>query len=98
MLKELDDAVVIGPKTNLAFLKALVRSAEFTAGTVDTGFIDANLGRLGAQPHPPDKRAVHAAALLLSARARTRRLAAGSVRSVAGLRLVRARGRAPDRP
>ena len=66
MLKELDDAVVIGPKTNLAFLKALVRSAEFTAGTVNTGFIDANLGRLGAQPHPPDRRAVHAAALLLS--------------------------------
>ena len=66
MLKELDDAVVIGPKTNLAFLKALVRSAEFAAGTVDTGFIDANLGRLGAQPHPPDKRAVQAAALLLS--------------------------------
>ena len=99
MLKELDDAVVIGPKTNLAFLKALVRSAEFTAGTVNTGFIDANLGRLGAQPHPPDKRAVHAAALLLSDKgARTRRIAAGAVRSVAGLRLVRARGRAPDRP
>ena len=66
LLKELDDAVVIGPKTNLAFLKALARSAEFAAGTVDTGFIDANLGRLGAQPHPPDRRAVHAAALLLS--------------------------------
>ena len=65
MLKELDDAVVIGPKTNLAFLRALLRSREFAAGTVDTGFIDANLGRLGAQPHPPDKRAVHAAALML---------------------------------
>jgi 3-methylcrotonyl-CoA carboxylase alpha subunit len=57
--------VVIGPKTNLAFLRALLRSREFAAGTVDTGFIDANLGRLGAQPHPPDRRAVHAAALLL---------------------------------
>ena len=65
MGKELDDAVVIGPKTNLAFLRTLLRSREFAAGTVDTGFIDANLGRLGAQPHPPDKRAVHAAALLL---------------------------------
>ena len=65
VLKELDDAVVIGPKTNLAFLRALLRSREFAAGIVDTGFIDANLGRLGAQPHPPDKRAVHAAALML---------------------------------
>jgi 3-methylcrotonyl-CoA carboxylase alpha subunit len=65
LLKELDDAVVIGPKTNLAFLRALLRSREFEAGTIDTGFIDANLGRLGAQPHPPNKRAVHAAARLL---------------------------------
>jgi 3-methylcrotonyl-CoA carboxylase alpha subunit len=65
LLKELDDAVIIGPKTNLAFLRGLLRSREFKAGTVDTGFIDANLGRLGAQPHPPDKRAVHAAARLL---------------------------------
>ncbi|HEX9168230.1 MAG TPA: biotin carboxylase N-terminal domain-containing protein [Roseiarcus sp.] len=65
MLKELDDAVIIGPKTNLAFLRALLRSREFAAGTVDTGFIDANLGRLGAEPHPPDKRAIHAAALML---------------------------------
>jgi 3-methylcrotonyl-CoA carboxylase alpha subunit len=65
LLKELDDAVVIGPKTNLAFLTALLRSPEFKAGTIDTGFIDLNLGRLGAQPHPPDKRAVHAAARFL---------------------------------
>ena len=63
--KELDDAVVIGPKTNLAFLRALIGSREFQAGSIDTGFIDAHLGRLGAQPHPPDKRAVHAAALML---------------------------------
>jgi 3-methylcrotonyl-CoA carboxylase alpha subunit len=65
LLKELDDAVVIGPKTNLAFLRALLRSREFAAGAIDTGFIDTNLGGLGAQPHPPDKRAVHAAARLL---------------------------------
>ncbi len=61
----LGDAVVIGPKTNLAFLSGLVRSREFAAGTIDTGFIDAHLGRLGAQPHPPNKKAVHAAVRLL---------------------------------
>ena len=65
LLTELDAAVVTGPKTNLAFLRGLLRSREFTAGTIDTGFIDANLGRLGAQPHPPDKHAVHGAARLL---------------------------------
>jgi 3-methylcrotonyl-CoA carboxylase alpha subunit len=65
LLNALDDAVIIGPKTNLAFLRGLMRSREFAAGTVDTGFIDANLGRLGAQPHPANRKAVHAAARLL---------------------------------
>ena len=65
LLKALDEAVVIGPKTNLAFLRGLLRSREFAAGAIDTGFIDANLGRLGALPHPPNKQAVHAAARLL---------------------------------
>ncbi len=58
----LDRAVVIGPKTNLAFLSALLRSPEVAAATFDTGFIDANLARLGAAPQPPDGRAVLAAA------------------------------------
>jgi 3-methylcrotonyl-CoA carboxylase alpha subunit len=65
LLNALDDAVIIGPKTNLAFLRGLMRSREFAAGKVDTGFIDANLGRLGAQPHPANRKAVHAAARLL---------------------------------
>ena len=65
LLSALDDAVIIGPKTNLAFLRKLLRSREFAAGTVDTGFIDANLGRLGAVPHPANRKAVHAAARLL---------------------------------
>jgi 3-methylcrotonyl-CoA carboxylase alpha subunit len=65
LLSALDDAVIIGPKTNLAFLRGLLRSPEFAAGKVDTGFIDANLGRLGAQPHPANRKAVHAAARLL---------------------------------
>jgi 3-methylcrotonyl-CoA carboxylase alpha subunit len=65
---ELDDAVVIGPKTNLAFLRALMRSPEVAHGGFDTGFIDANLARLGAVPHPPDSGAVLAAARRLLAR------------------------------
>jgi 3-methylcrotonyl-CoA carboxylase alpha subunit len=65
LLSALDEAVIIGPKTNLAFLRGLLRNREFAAGTIDTGFIDANLGRLGAQPHPANRKAVHAAARLL---------------------------------
>jgi 3-methylcrotonyl-CoA carboxylase alpha subunit len=65
LLSALDDAVIIGPKTNLAFLRGLMRSREFASGKVDTGFIDANLGRLGAQPHPANRKAVHTAARLL---------------------------------
>jgi 3-methylcrotonyl-CoA carboxylase alpha subunit len=66
--RELDDAVVIGPKTNLAFLRALTRSPEVAAGAFDTGFIDAHLAQLGAAPHPPDSRAVLAGAQRLLAR------------------------------
>ncbi len=66
--KQLDDAVVIGPKTNLAFLRALMRRPEVASGAFDTGTIDAHLAALGAAPHPPDERAVLAAARLLLAR------------------------------
>ena len=55
-------AVVIGPKTNLAFLRALLTAPEVAAGGYDTGFIDANLARLGAAPREPDRRAVLAGA------------------------------------
>ncbi len=50
----LAQAVVMGPKTNIAFLRGLVASSEFQAGRHDTGFIDANLERLGAAPLGPD--------------------------------------------
>ena len=50
-------AVVMGPKTNIAFLRRLLGAPEFVAGRHDTGFIDANLERLGAVPQPPDTRA-----------------------------------------
>jgi 3-methylcrotonyl-CoA carboxylase alpha subunit len=47
-------AVVLGPKTNLAFLRGLLAAPEFVTGRLDTGFIDANLERLGASPQPAD--------------------------------------------
>jgi 3-methylcrotonyl-CoA carboxylase alpha subunit len=50
----LAEAVVMGPKTNIAFLRGLLAAPEFEAGRHDTGFIDANLERLGAAPQPPD--------------------------------------------
>ncbi|HEY1941840.1 MAG TPA: biotin carboxylase N-terminal domain-containing protein [Roseiarcus sp.] len=58
-------AVVIGPKTNLAFLDALLSAPEVEAGAFDTGFIDANLGPLGAEPRGPDPFAVLAGAEVL---------------------------------
>ncbi len=60
-------AAVIGPKTNLAFLGALLSAPEVEAGAFDTGFIDANLNRLGAEPRAPDPRAVLAGAEALLA-------------------------------
>ena len=64
----LDEAVIIGPKTNLAFLRALLGSPEVREGALDTGLIDANLARLGAEPHAADASAVLAGARLLLAR------------------------------
>jgi 3-methylcrotonyl-CoA carboxylase alpha subunit len=58
----IDRAVVIGPKTNLAFLSALLNAPEVIAGTHDTAFIDAHLAWLGAGPREPEPRAVLAAA------------------------------------
>ncbi|MET0606914.1 MAG: biotin/lipoyl-containing protein, partial [Beijerinckiaceae bacterium] len=38
--------IVAGPKSNVAFLKALCEAKEFRAGAFDTGFIDRNLDAL----------------------------------------------------
>ena len=58
-------AVVLGPKTNLAFLGALLTSPEVRSGAFDTGFIDANLERLGATPREADADAALAGAARL---------------------------------
>jgi 3-methylcrotonyl-CoA carboxylase alpha subunit len=41
---------IAGPKTNVAFLTAIVASSEFQAGGVDTGFIDRRLDDLVGTP------------------------------------------------
>jgi 3-methylcrotonyl-CoA carboxylase alpha subunit len=63
----LGQALVVGPKTNLGFLDALLADPAVEAGGVDVGFIDANAARLGAEPRPPDPRAVLAGAAALIA-------------------------------
>src|ERR671912_1946968 len=71
-LDKLSDALgktaVAGPKTNLAFLKGLCDAPEFRAGRFDTGFIDANLGALGAVEQRLDAAAVAAGAARLHQR------------------------------
>ena len=51
-------AVVMGPKTNIAFLRGLLAAPEFVAARHDTGFIDGHLERLGAarSPRTPSRR------------------------------------------
>jgi 3-methylcrotonyl-CoA carboxylase alpha subunit len=53
----LDHTRVAGPRTNLAFLAALVKSEGFRAEAFDTGFIDRNLAALGAVPRGFDRAA-----------------------------------------
>jgi 3-methylcrotonyl-CoA carboxylase alpha subunit len=50
----LEHSVVVGPRTNTAFLAALVQSEGFRSEKFDTGFIENNLAALGAMPHEPD--------------------------------------------
>ncbi|MEW5424502.1 biotin carboxylase N-terminal domain-containing protein [Amorphus sp. 3PC139-8] len=65
LAKALAETVVAGPKTNLAFLRALVDQATVRAGRHDTGFVDTNAAALvgGAVADPAIAEAV---ALLFS--------------------------------
>jgi 3-methylcrotonyl-CoA carboxylase alpha subunit len=53
----LDRTVVAGPRSNVAFLAALVRAREFRQGKVDTGYIDRHLQAFGAVPREVDRAA-----------------------------------------
>jgi 3-methylcrotonyl-CoA carboxylase alpha subunit len=53
----LDRTLIVGPRSNVAFLADLCRTSEFRQGGVDTGFIDRNLAALAAVPHGIDRAA-----------------------------------------
>ena len=59
--------IVAGPRTNIAFLKALCDAPAFRSEHFDTGFIDRNLDALGAAPQPADMIAIAAATQALVA-------------------------------
>jgi 3-methylcrotonyl-CoA carboxylase alpha subunit len=56
--RALDETLVAGPRTNAPLLSALCEAPEFRAGAIDTGFIEANLARLGATAREIDVDAV----------------------------------------
>jgi len=68
LAEALGQAVVAGPKTNVAFLKKLCEAKEFRAGRFDTGFIDRNLESLGIGPQPLDEIAASFGAAALISR------------------------------
>jgi 3-methylcrotonyl-CoA carboxylase alpha subunit len=68
----LDKTIVAGPRSNAGFLARLCRAREFRAGTFDTGFIDAHLSELGAEPMGLDRAAAAAGVLALLAAERAR--------------------------
>ena len=53
MQAALEDTVILGTTTNLAFLRALLAHPTFAAGEVDTGFIEAHLSELTRPPDEP---------------------------------------------
>jgi 3-methylcrotonyl-CoA carboxylase alpha subunit len=54
----LTQTIVAGPKSNVAFLKALANHPDFRAGKLDTGLIEREKVALGAVEQPVDMEAV----------------------------------------
>src|SRR5262245_21378450 len=67
----LDATRVVGPRTNAAFLAALLRTRGFRSGKFDTGFIESNLATL-VPAHEPDLAAAAFGLARLLARERER--------------------------
>jgi 3-methylcrotonyl-CoA carboxylase alpha subunit len=66
----LDEYEIVGVRTNLALLRAILRHPAFREGAVDTGFIARHAAALIAAPVPPRRAALAAAVHRLLADAR----------------------------
>ncbi|MBS0213339.1 MAG: acetyl/propionyl/methylcrotonyl-CoA carboxylase subunit alpha [Proteobacteria bacterium] len=49
----LADCEIVGPKSNVAFLEALVRHPKVVEGNIDTGYLDRHLHEVLPAPQPP---------------------------------------------
>ena len=78
MREALAACAIDGPKSNIAFLEALVRHPAVVEGRIDTGYLDRHLDEFLATAATPDPQALAAAALsvLLDEEARAVRPAA----------------------
>ena len=63
LVAALADVAVVGPLTNRDFLIAVLAEDAFVAGTLDTGHLDRNVGRLTAQEESPTDAVLALAAL-----------------------------------
>ena len=79
----LTQTIVAGPKSNVAFLKALANHPDFRAGKLDTGLIEREKKVLGAVEQPVDAQAVALAELRLVADQQTRLRKAAVARGAA---------------
>jgi 3-methylcrotonyl-CoA carboxylase alpha subunit len=57
LVNALDHTLIVGPRSNVAFLASLCRRREFREGKVDTDFIEQNLLALAATPRGLDRAA-----------------------------------------
>jgi 3-methylcrotonyl-CoA carboxylase alpha subunit len=62
----LTQTIVAGPKSNVAFLKALANHPDFRGGKLDTGLIEREKVALGAVEQPVDAEAVAAAISIIT--------------------------------
>jgi 3-methylcrotonyl-CoA carboxylase alpha subunit len=72
LARALEDTVIVGPRSNVAFLRALVTLAPVREGKIDTGLIAREAAALGTAPRPTDFAAAARAVEKLVAREQAR--------------------------